>query len=159
MPVAANFLLQKVFPAPDMPIRARRRGLFLLISASIKELPTIACSARRRQLSRTWVARKNAFLEPVLEDGLRRTYAGGTVGSGCCGLRAVAVRRFLSGAPGDFFSSQLCLLKAGSRKFSTDVFGVTLCFFRVPSKPTLRLIRDASLVRAAKGADGSGQWP
>src|SRR5213596_4074003 len=48
-PFAANFFVQKVFPAPDMPINASRSGFFLFVSAFINELPTIAWYQRPQQ--------------------------------------------------------------------------------------------------------------
>jgi hypothetical protein len=42
IPVAANFFVQNVFPAPDMPIKASRNGFSLGASGVIREFSTIA---------------------------------------------------------------------------------------------------------------------
>src|SRR5437588_10012130 len=43
VPFSANFLVQKVFPVPDMPSSANRMGFPSLGSLRITEFPIIAC--------------------------------------------------------------------------------------------------------------------
>jgi hypothetical protein len=105
-PLSANFFVQNVFPAPDMPMSARRRGFSLFVSAVISEAAYDSLNAAPRQQARHAKAgtKSDANLEPVLQDGLRPLRASVTFEKTFAASSGAS--RWYWGAPEDFFAAQ-----------------------------------------------------
>ena len=77
-PVWANFLVQKVLPAPDIPIKARRRG---------SSNRVVMEGVRYDSAAPLWAARQHSAFGRLAGSGVTRAYL--TLRTGCAGSAQV----------------------------------------------------------------------